>query len=494
MIRLGSLLNLLLILYLGNAFGQVGIGTDNPKGDLEIAGNPADPEKVDGVFFPRLSGIRLKAKDNVYTSDHQGVIVYVQEGLDPNQLTPETEDDVSSKTIHVTQEGFYCFSGSEWIPLSVEPWHISPNERASLNTQNIYQLGSVGIGTDEFPNSEVVKLNIYNETTDQNTTHRHINLKNSLSSNQTQALTGIENKLVNTSTTNQSQNHYGIHNELKEISSNTGKTTGIYNDFQINYSNKTNHESFGIQNLVSVSGGTFNNGTKNFTGLHNLGFYTPTVTSEFQNTTNIDNIFNISPIGAIELNFDNVRVLNNHTTLNQNQIGFENNINTTLGINTLHGIDNVISSSTNQGSNLGIGFLKGIYSEIDLGGFGRYNIQNLYGLHIAKNNTNLGGINTRRVFQSYGIYIDEFRFEGDSSGNSYNFYSEGSNTKNYFGGKVGIKKENPQAPLHITNGSEITPVIIENLPIFNDNASASAANIPVGGLYRTSTGDLKVRY
>lgn len=57
--------------------------------------------------------------------------------------------------------------------------------------------------------------------------------------------------------------------------------------------------------------------------------------------------------------------------------------------------------------------------------------------------------------------------------NSYGVYQEGHTEKNYFAGEI---------------------FMLPNLPVYADNTAATTAGHPVGALYRTSTGDLKVRY
>jgi len=63
-------------------------------------------------------------------------------------------------------------------------------------------------------------------------------------------------------------------------------------------------------------------------------------------------------------------------------------------------------------------------------------------------------------------------------------------------GKTGFGNMNaPQATIHVLKtGTDITPAIIEGCPVFDDNTAATTAGVPVGGLYRTSTGVLMVRF
>ena len=63
-------------------------------------------------------------------------------------------------------------------------------------------------------------------------------------------------------------------------------------------------------------------------------------------------------------------------------------------------------------------------------------------------------------------------------------------------GRTGFGNMNaPQATLHILRtGADLTPAIIEGCRVYADNTAATTAGVPVGGLYRTATGALMVRY
>jgi hypothetical protein len=61
-------------------------------------------------------------------------------------------------------------------------------------------------------------------------------------------------------------------------------------------------------------------------------------------------------------------------------------------------------------------------------------------------------------------------------------------------GRMGVGVTSPQATIHVVKStSDITPAIIAGCNEYTDNAAATAAGVPVGGLYRT--GDvLKIRH
>ena len=94
------------VMFTAVLYAQVGIGTETPKSTLDVVGIPNETLSVDGIMAPRLTGTQLKSKDNVYTTDQKGAIVYVISGLLVSDTTP--------KTTNVTTEGYYYFDGTIW--------------------------------------------------------------------------------------------------------------------------------------------------------------------------------------------------------------------------------------------------------------------------------------------------------------------------------------------------------------------------------------------
>lgn len=144
------------------SMAQVGVNTETPKATMDVMVNTADPSKADGFIAPRLTGNALKTKDSLYGTAQVGTIVYATAAASP----------VTSKTINVTEAGYYYFDGTIWVKIgagnsSIEPWNAeNTSTQANANNQNIYQNGNVGIGN--FTNSATrakldVKGNIYGE-------------------------------------------------------------------------------------------------------------------------------------------------------------------------------------------------------------------------------------------------------------------------------------------------------------------------------------------
>ncbi|MDF2552532.1 MAG: hypothetical protein K0R77_1807 [Chryseobacterium sp.] len=142
----------------GFTFSQVGINTEFPKATLDVIASPTDLSKTDGFIAPRLKGSELKAKDTNYAAPQTGAIVYVTEALMPA--------DTSSKTLNVTAVGYFYFDGSIWQKMTgtgtafTSPWNLeNTTATATLNNQSIYQNGNVGIGNFSSANP-IAKLDV----------------------------------------------------------------------------------------------------------------------------------------------------------------------------------------------------------------------------------------------------------------------------------------------------------------------------------------------
>lgn len=129
----------------GLVYGQIGINTPDPKATLDIVALPADLTKIDGLIAPRLKGAELKAKDANYSTPQTGAIVYVTEAL--------ISTDTSIRTVNVTSIGYFYFDGTVWQKMTsggtagTNPWNLeNTTVQATSNNENIYQNGNVGIG------------------------------------------------------------------------------------------------------------------------------------------------------------------------------------------------------------------------------------------------------------------------------------------------------------------------------------------------------------
>ena len=89
------------------SYAQVGIDVNDPKATLDVAANPTNLSKIDGMIAPRLTGNELKAKDNLYGTSQNAAIVYATSAASP--ATP--------KTVEVTKAGYYYYDAVlvKWV-------------------------------------------------------------------------------------------------------------------------------------------------------------------------------------------------------------------------------------------------------------------------------------------------------------------------------------------------------------------------------------------
>ncbi len=116
-----QLLLTFLLIAATTAFGQVGIGTTDPKSILDIpASDAANPTNTDGLLIPRL--VKLPVTDP--TDDQHGMLIYL--AANSGSFTP----------------GFHYWdkdlgTAGEWAPFSNKGWKINGNNDATRGTHFI---------------------------------------------------------------------------------------------------------------------------------------------------------------------------------------------------------------------------------------------------------------------------------------------------------------------------------------------------------------------
>ncbi|MDR6370538.1 hypothetical protein J2795_002250 [Chryseobacterium bernardetii] len=95
-------------------YAQVGINTVTPQATLDVAGNTSTTMK-DGILPPRVSKQQLASKDaGTYGSAQAGALVYITDTTAPSGTTPSL-----SQVADISNNGYYYFTGSAWVPFSV---------------------------------------------------------------------------------------------------------------------------------------------------------------------------------------------------------------------------------------------------------------------------------------------------------------------------------------------------------------------------------------
>jgi hypothetical protein len=426
------------------AYGQVGINTATPKATLDVTSTPADLTKTDGFIAPRLTGTELKAKDANYDVPQTGTIIYVTQALLPI--------DTTTKTANVTAVGYYYFDGSLWKALTSggqEPWNISgTNTQASANTQDIYQMGKVGIGVNP-GTSPAANLQIM-ETTSSGDTGNSTGVDNTLISNKLGFKFGFNNQIYDSSTSG-SFSTYGLNNSITASPASSGSSSYYGVNNSINLSDRNISQMYAFSTWPTITANTND------------------VTASYLRSYNTILIASASAGESLTVSGD-IKGAQLRVTL-----AGAGNITSFEAI----GLDGALYTQDAGVRNITYG--AGLRSQINLTGTAANNkFTNLYGLHINRASRNATPAN------AYGIYIDDFTFSGGTAATSYNLYSKGVSTKNYFEGRVGIGVNAPAAPLHVVKqASDLTPAIIEGCSDLPDNAAAIAAGLPIGALYRT---------
>ena len=133
----------IILVFLGSnlLMAQVGIGTDNPLTTLDIraTNDLGSVSSEDGILVPRVVDLSSNGTEN-------GQLIFLNSVWTDDQGTVSTSDDISYSI------GFYFWDtgASTWSPINtnIEPWNeASTSNPATDNTDNIYSLGQVGIGT-----------------------------------------------------------------------------------------------------------------------------------------------------------------------------------------------------------------------------------------------------------------------------------------------------------------------------------------------------------
>ncbi|MCW3161319.1 hypothetical protein [Chryseobacterium oryctis] len=144
-----------LILNSLHIYSQVGINTESPKATLDVVGKPTQPDVLDGIIIPRITGNQLSAK--TYTTEQTGTILYVRNAA----------SSLAGQVINVDAAGFYYFDGNKWMKTGnsssgVNIYNsngaLTGNREANLNGYNLNFSGNgnVGIGGID----DLAKLNV----------------------------------------------------------------------------------------------------------------------------------------------------------------------------------------------------------------------------------------------------------------------------------------------------------------------------------------------
>ena len=149
------------------AYSQVGIDTQEPKATLDVVVKSDKLNKPFGIIAPRVTAVQLRNAGGNFNADQDAALVYVTQEFG-------SSDTPTDRTSNVTSIGYYYFDKTQgtngrWMKIAnpttttyEEPWNIlGSNNPATTNTQDIYQIGKVGIGE----NTAISRMHIGGENT-----------------------------------------------------------------------------------------------------------------------------------------------------------------------------------------------------------------------------------------------------------------------------------------------------------------------------------------
>ncbi len=245
-----------------SSFAQVGIGTSNPKAQLDIISNsPENPAVIDGILIPRVEKFPVTAP----SAAQHGMLVFLNKNLPefPSGFYFWNNNSAKWETISGSGSANFYKTGTSASPNNI--------------TDPLYRMGNVGIGTQELTSKLQVALNSNTDLA----IKKGLDVDNNNPATDNLTTYGIESN--NRSATN--GNKYGIKNNVGGIGS--GIHYGIFTE---TYQNAGTNDIYGIFNRVGRTFGARSN---------NYGIYTQIGT--IQGSGNIYGIYS-SALGDANAN------------------------------------------------------------------------------------------------------------------------------------------------------------------------------------------------
>lgn len=121
---------------------NTGINTSTPQTSLDIRSKNhlGAVSSDDGILVPRVTELSVNGLEN-------GQLVFLDADWVDAMGTPSTTDDLT----YISGFHYWNTANLVWSPINtnIEPWNkATTTDSASLNTDNIYTMGQVGIGTN----------------------------------------------------------------------------------------------------------------------------------------------------------------------------------------------------------------------------------------------------------------------------------------------------------------------------------------------------------
>jgi hypothetical protein len=502
--------------------GQVGVNTTAPKSTMDVsvkrntAGTITDNSQVFGLQAPRVTLAELTANTAIYNTDQQGALIYI---------TDVSGGTAIGQRVHIDAVGYYSFDGSLWQKLnSTEPWYdTATNTSATANTQDIYQMGKVGV----MIKNPMGLLHTYNNSSSANPfTVESDNAGNGLGNDS--YLYGYGSSM--------SPGLFFLSargSKISPVSLQNGDLMGEFN-YGGYLSTGWNYSLTSVRSVYNGDGTspdsslaflTSNAVRVTMTSNGNVGVGTETPTEKLDNS-------GITRLRALPLNGatnainttsgGNASSTQNQTFTATKTVVADNNgvLGYVTGLpNNIYNANGLLTSErtlTNNGFAL---YFQGSTNYIDFDSTGAI-LQTAFGgikrasIVLNSNDNDSNGVTSRLQMFQDPEHSSQIKATDDSRALSIGTTSTTLSAPISFTtsagsgavgkqrmiitgeGNVGIGTNSyPAARFHVIKAaSDLTPAILEGCNTYTDNAAATAAGLPVGALYRKADGTLMVTY
>lgn len=473
-------------------FSQVGIETDTPQATLDVVGKPADNSVLDGIIAPRLEGAQLRAK--TYTSAQIGALVYVT----------LADTAPAGQTIDVTAAGYYYFNGLKWVLAGVG------------NMVNIYT-ASGALTSNRTLTLSGFPLNFTGAQQRTNWNANGLLTVNNLQTTGGEASVGFIG--------GNNSNFY-----IQQFRGGTVQMIANGNNNRLFIGTSYTTPPSDIRFDTSLGGGVIGEPRMYITSIGNVKIGANDVATEKLDVDGIARVRVLPANGATNAIFTtpggSASTTQNQTfTATRTVVADDNGVlgyvtglpaapvniytangsltsNRTLTFNT-RTMEFVGSANKTTWASSGAMKIQGLNSTVSArptfeliapssNGTTSANLWMYVNPSSTAGITAIGDV-TALVISTGGNITGvskPIRFEtmdaGGTNRSPLTLTGEG---------RVGVQMQTPAASLHVVkNSADLTPAIIAGCPTYADNAAASAAGLPVGGLYRKADGTLMVRF
>lgn len=533
--KIFNLFSVCILLFSLNSFAQVGIGTTNPTGALDITST------TNGFVPPRVTLTATNVAAPVVNPQTgaltNGTIVWntATAGTSPNNVVP----------------GLYVWNGTIWVLINYSDgdFHeVGTSSPPDAITDDVFRTGNVAIGKTTANSA----LDIQDNTSTNSTSIASTGSDNLLLIQRTGSKSGTSRGIyvdyVNSDSGSDTREaistyvrggagtgaRYGVFNNIQSAAGGTNQIHGTYNQLASDngtgehrgtynrLGGNTARTKVGVNNYITGSDtgehiGTNNNvastGSGNHIGTQNQMSGSGTLRGVYNTLNAASSSTKTGVETVITVGTGNNRGVYN--SLGGSETGTYTGVSNFLsnaGNGELVGTSNLFGTNSGNDSGVGTGIHKGTYNNVKGAG-------TLYGVDNDINDTASGqtaygiytDVNGLAGSTNYGTYIDVYgsgtnyaaifnrgHIIANESGENFDFRVEGDSDVNLFftdasTDNVGIGTNSPSEKLEVNGTIKATDINFSGLPTYADDITAGIGGLTTGDVYKTAIGVLMIK-